>query len=57
VDVLLHEAFDATTARANSRNPARIEAVIALHATPERLEIFSRVKPRLAVYSHAPGYR
>jgi len=56
VDVLVHEAFDAATSRANSRNPARTEAVIALHATPEQVgEIFSRVKPRLAVYSHAPA--
>lgn len=47
VDVLVHEAFDAEAARANA--PAA-----ALHATPEHVgEIFSRVKPRLAVYSHA----
>jgi ribonuclease Z len=54
VDVLVHEVSDAMARRANSANLARAEAVIALHTTPEQAgEVFTRVKPRLAVYSHA----
>lgn len=31
------------------------EAILAKHTTPEQAgELFARVKPRLAVYSHAP---
>jgi len=56
VDVLVHEVFDAVASRATSRNLGRTEAVIALHTTPDQAgEVFSRVKPRLAVYSHAPA--
>jgi ribonuclease Z len=56
VDVLIHEAIDAVTARARSTNLALTEAVIAHHATPEQAgQVFARVKPRLAVYSHAPA--
>jgi ribonuclease Z len=43
-------------ARAASTNPARTETIIAHHTTPDQAGlIFSRVKPRLAVYSHAVG--
>jgi ribonuclease Z len=59
VDVLVHEMFDADAFRARFRqviNREAIEAVIAHHTTPEQAgEVFSRVKPRLAVYSHAPS--
>ena len=56
VDVLVHEVEDAVAGRARSSDPARTEAVIAIHTTPEQAgEVFSRVKPRLAVYSHAPA--
>jgi len=56
VDVLIHEAYDAVTARARSTNLALTEAVIAHHATPEQAgQVFARVRPRLAVYSHAPA--
>ena len=56
VDVLIHEGYDAVAARARTTNPALTEAVIAHHATPEQAgQVFSRVKPRLAVYSHAPA--
>ena len=56
VDVLVHEVYDARASRASSGNLARTEAVTALHTTPEQAgEVFSRVKPRLAVYSHAPA--
>ncbi len=56
VDVLVHEVVDAVAARAASTNLARTETIIAHHTTPDQAgQIFSRVKPRLAVYSHAPG--
>jgi ribonuclease Z len=46
VDVLVHEVADATT------NPDAARR----HTTPEQAgELFTRVKPRLAVYSHAPN--
>ena len=56
VDVLVHEVIDPVASRATSTNLARTEAVIAHHTTPDQAgQIFSRVKPRLAVYSHAPA--
>jgi len=56
VDVLVHEVLDAVAARAASTNAARTETIIAHHTTPDQAgQIFSRVKPRLAVYSHAPA--
>jgi ribonuclease Z len=56
VDVLVHEVVDAVGARAASTNPARTETIIAHHTTPDQAgQLFSRVKPRLAVYSHAPA--
>jgi ribonuclease Z len=55
VDVLIHEAVDAVAQRAASANPAMTERIIAHHTTGEQAgEVFARVKPRLAVYSHAP---
>jgi ribonuclease Z len=46
VDVLVHEVADAQT------NPDAARR----HTTPEQAgELFTRVKPRLAVYSHAPN--
>jgi ribonuclease Z len=54
VDVLVHEVVDPDTIRARGRGNA--EAIIAHHTTPEEAGgIFTRVKPRLAVYSHAPN--
>lgn len=57
VDVLVHEALDADTIRAwFPTNPKAAEAILAKHTTPEQAgEVFVRVKPRLAVYSHAPN--
>jgi ribonuclease Z len=53
VDVLIHEVVDPDVIRARSPDA---EAIIAHHTTPEEAgTIFSRVKPRLAVYSHAPA--
>ena len=56
VDVLVHEVLDAETVRAwFPTNPTMVEAILAKHTTPEQAgELFARVKPRLAVYSHAP---
>jgi ribonuclease Z len=54
VDVLVHEVVDADTVRARSGDPRGLERIISHHATPEQAgEVFARVKPRLAVYSHA----
>ena len=51
VDVLVHEVIDPEAVRARSTNA---EAIIAHHTTPEQAGlVFARVKPRLAVYSHA----
>jgi ribonuclease Z len=56
VDVLIHETFDAVAARARSANLVATDVVIAHHTTPEQAgQVFARVRPRLAVYSHAPA--
>jgi ribonuclease Z len=58
VDVLIHEGIDpdAIRNRANPPSPAAVDAIIAHHTTAEQAgEVFSRVKPRLAVFSHAPN--
>ncbi len=58
VDVLIHEGIDpeAVRNRTDHPYPAAIEAIIAHHTTPEQAgEIFNRVRPRLAVFSHAPN--
>ena len=56
VDVLVHEVLDAETVRSwFPTNPEMAEAILAKHTTPEQAGgVFARVKPRLAVYSHAP---
>jgi ribonuclease Z len=57
VDVLVHEVLDAGTVQRSFPNNKEIaEAILAKHTTPEQAgRVFSRVKPRLAVYSHAPN--
>jgi ribonuclease Z len=57
VDVLVHEVLDADTVRGWFPNdPKAAEAILAKHTTPEQAgEVFARVKPRLALYSHAPN--
>ena len=54
VDVLIHEVIVADMMRAQSPdNPEIMERVIAHHTTPEQAgEVFSRVNPRLAIYTH-----
>jgi ribonuclease Z len=56
-DVLVHEMLDAQTIRARfPHDPETVAAILAKHTTPEQAgSVFARVKPRLAVYSHAPG--
>jgi len=56
-DVLVHEVLDAETVRAWFPSDPRVAAgILAKHTTPEQAgEVFARVKPRLAVYSHAPS--
>jgi ribonuclease Z len=57
-DVLIHEVIEPESFRANNAlNQERAGIVIAHHTTPEQAgTVFTRVKPRLAVYSHiVPG--
>lgn len=55
VDVLVHEVIspEVEFRTAQVVGPDAVARVIAHHASPEQVgEIFARVKPRLAVYSH-----
>jgi ribonuclease Z len=54
VDVVVHEVIAAELQRARLKaNPERAERVIAHHTTAEQAgEVFARVQPRLAVYTH-----
>jgi ribonuclease Z len=54
VDVLVHEVIAADLFRARPHgNPERTERIIAHHTTAEQAgEVFARVQPKLAVYSH-----
>lgn len=55
VDVLVHEVVspEVEMRRAQTPDPEGIKRIIDHHATPEQAgQIFSLVKPRLAVYSH-----
>jgi ribonuclease Z len=56
VDVLIHEAVDVVSLKKLAPSPRLFEAIVAHHTTPEQAaEIFRRVSPRLAVFSHADG--
>jgi ribonuclease Z len=56
VDVLIHEAIDPDVLRRLVPDKSRMDAIVARHTTPEQAaRIFSRVSPRLAVFSHSPG--
>ena len=53
VDVLVHEVFAPATLERAGVPPGRAKNIVAYHTTPEQAgEVFARVKPRLAVYSH-----
>jgi ribonuclease Z len=57
-DVLVHEVIDsqALRDRPDRPNAAIVDAIVAHHTTPQQAgEVFRRVAPRLAVYSHAPN--
>jgi ribonuclease Z len=58
-DVLVHEVIEPGTFRAQNRSfsEERVQSIVAHHTTPEQAgTVFTRVKPRLAVYSHiVPG--
>ena len=56
-DVLVHEAIDPDALRNSPDRPdaATMDSIVAHHTTFEQAgQIFKRVAPRLAVYSHAP---
>ena len=56
VDVLIHEAIDLDVLKRLVANQQRMEAIVSRHTTPEQAAgIFTRVSPRLAVFSHSPG--
>lgn len=53
VDVLIHEAFDEEVLRRRVSDQRLVDAVVGHHTTPEQAaDIFRRVAPRLAVFSH-----
>ena len=56
VDVLIHEAIDTDLLQKLVPDEQRRQAIVARHTTPEQAaQIFSRVSPRLALFSHSPG--
>jgi ribonuclease Z len=53
VDVLVHEVFVPETLQRAGVPPERAKSIIDYHLTPEQAgEVFTRAKPKLAVYSH-----
>lgn len=56
-DVLIHEALDEeTVANWFPNNPDMVKSIVSKHTTPEQAgKVFAEVKPRLAIYSHAPN--
>jgi ribonuclease Z len=53
---LIHEAIDPAVLRRLIPDKSRTDAIVARHTTPEQAaSIFSKVSPRLAVFSHSPG--
>jgi len=56
VDVLIHEVIDPEVLRKQRPSEQLFQAILRHHTTPEQAaSIFTRVQPRLAVYSHAVG--
>ena len=54
-DVLIHEAIDEDVVRRTAQNQQLADAIVGHHTTPEQAaDIFQRVRPRLAVFSHIP---
>jgi ribonuclease Z len=53
VDLLIHEVFAPATLQRAGVPPGRAKHIVDYHTTPEQAgEVFARVKPKLAVYSH-----
>jgi len=53
VDLLVHEVVSPETFQRAGAPPERAKSVVAHHVMPEQAgEVFSRTKPKLAVYSH-----
>lgn len=53
VDVLVHEVIAPEALQQSGLSPDRAKRIVAYHTTPEQAaEVFSRTRPRLAVYSH-----
>lgn len=53
VDVLVHEVLAPATLQRAGVPPDRAKRIVDHHTTPEQAgEVFARVKPKLAVYSH-----
>lgn len=53
VDLLVHEVFVPSTLDRAGVPPDRAKKIIAYHLTPEEAgQVFTRTRPRLAVYSH-----
>jgi len=53
VDLLIHEVVAPETYVRAGVPPARAATIMAHHTTAEQAgEVFARIKPRLAVYSH-----
>ena len=53
VDVLIHEAIDENLVRKLVQNQPLADAIVGHHTNPEQAaDIFRRVAPRLAVFSH-----
>lgn len=56
VDVLIHEIVDEASLKTLVPSQRLFEAIVGHHTTPEQAaDIFRRVSPRLAVFSHAQG--
>jgi ribonuclease Z len=56
VDVLIHEIVDEVSLKKLVPSQRLFEAIVGHHTTPEQAaDIFRRVSPRLAVFSHAEG--
>jgi ribonuclease Z len=56
VDVLIHEVVDEVSLRKLAPSEQLFQAIVGHHTTPEQAaDIFGRVSPRLAVFSHAEG--
>ncbi|MDQ3220501.1 MAG: MBL fold metallo-hydrolase [Acidobacteriota bacterium] len=53
VDLLVHEVASPEAMKRSGQTVERQKSVVAHHTTPERAgEVFAKVKPKLAVYSH-----